>query len=101
MDKIYEARLREVLDELYLTTVTTIPWTDIYMWFGTQKITKTPYRHFQKEWEELCDAPQRVWPERITPPKLYMVKNCGFRGLLIQRELFDDETLVDFDELAA
>ena len=101
MDKIYDGQLREILDQLYLTTAVAVPWASIYMWFGTQKIAKAPYRHIQKEWELVCESHTRVWPERTDPVSISMVENAGFNGLVIQRALFDDEKLVVFDKLTA
>lgn len=101
MDNIYDAQLREVLDDLYLTTSVAVPWANIYMWFQTQKITKAPYRHIQKEWDMVCESHTKVWPERTTKVAISMVKNAGFNGLVIRRALFDDEKMVDFGELTA
>ena len=100
MDKIYEARIRAVLDELYLKTTVAVPWDDVYMWFGTQKIAKTPFRALLKEWEELCDLHSRVWPERTSPTSLYVIRG-GYKGMVIRRDLFDDEVETEFDELIA
>jgi hypothetical protein len=101
MQKIYESQLRQVLDELYKKTVVAVPWNDIYMWFGTQKIAKTPYRHLQKEWEELCEIHQSAWPNRTKAPSLAWVKNAACEQLLIRRTLFKDEEAVDFETLVA
>lgn len=101
MNKIYDAQIRAVLDRLYKTTLATVPWADMYIWFGTQKISKTPYRHFQKEWEEVCEAHQSVWPDRTKTPALHMIKTTGVHALVIRRELFKDEEAVSFEDLIA
>lgn len=99
MDNIYDAHLRAMLDELYLKTTVTIPSETFNMWFGIRKISKTPYRYIQKEWDEVCNAHEKAWPSRTNVVKLRLVKNAQFNGLVIQRELFDDEVLVEFDQL--
>ena len=102
MDKIYEARVRAILDDLYLKTTVSIPWADVYLWFGTQKIAKTPYRALLKEWEEVCDVHSRAWPQRTSSPSLYLISSAGSNSLMIiKRNLFDDEEEKSFDDLVA
>jgi hypothetical protein len=100
MNKNYEARVHQVLTDLYLVGVVVVPWPEAYLWFETQRFAKMPFRRLLKEWEELCETNQRVWPERTKVPKLYQVKHSASNAFVIQRAHFSDEESVDFAELA-
>ena len=97
MKTIYESNLLTHLKQLYLVSATAIPWADLYMWFGTQKISKNVYRHIFKAWNEVCEDHQDVWPARTKAPKLKVLES-GFNGLVIQREAFSDEGQTDFND---
>ena len=104
MKPIYLNDLRKHLDRVYFSTSTTIPWNELYMWFGTQKIAKNTYRYIQKAWEDLCEDHADFYPDRDPTqsdmPALRVI-NRGNRdtGLILQREPFHSDTTELLEDL--
>jgi hypothetical protein len=58
MQKRHSEELNAKLDELYMTGMTSIEWSEIYYWYGIQRISKNVWRDLSIRWEEICSEDQ-------------------------------------------
>lgn len=55
MLKRHQDQLMSRLDELYCRGTTFIAWSEIYHWYGLERIVKAPYRDIQDRWKGLME----------------------------------------------
>lgn len=56
MDKRHQDSLTNRLEDAFLNGCSHVSWSELYQWYGVQKIAARTYRDIENRWQDLTDA---------------------------------------------